>query len=109
MTIAFMRLLHRCEFFKGVEVAKEGLLRQSTMTPCETRCASLFPPSGGGSRWGTIRHNGRSDGSAEIRSKKRGSHGCERQIRLRRPDPSLVPLSSPEQLASTARNLLAGG
>src|SRR5260370_10383310 len=59
MTIAFMRLLHRCEFFKGVEVAKEGLLRQSTMTPCETRCASLFPPSGGGRRCGTIRHNAR--------------------------------------------------
>src|SRR6266849_2080136 len=59
MTIAFMRLLHRCEFFKGVEVAKEGLLRQSTMTPCETRCASLFPPSGGGRRCGTIRRNAR--------------------------------------------------
>src|SRR5260370_18925010 len=59
MTFAFMRLLHRCEFFKGVEVAKEGLLRQSTMTPCETRCASLFPPSGGGRRCGTIRRNAR--------------------------------------------------
>src|SRR5262249_43573958 len=46
---------------------------------------------------------------AEIRFKRRGSHGCERQIRLRRADPSLGSLSRPGQVATTARNLRAGG
>src|SRR5262249_15353881 len=45
----------------------------------------------------------------EIRFKRRGSHGCERQIRLRRADASLGCLSRPEQLAATARDLREGG
>src|SRR5215468_1296490 len=46
---------------------------------------------------------------AEIRFTNRGSHGCERQIRLRRADPSLGSLTRPGQVAATARNLRAGG
>src|SRR5262245_66534689 len=37
MTIAFMRVLHRFEFFKAVEIARRGFLRQSTLTSCTMR------------------------------------------------------------------------
>src|SRR5262249_3170588 len=37
MTIAFMRVLHRSEFFKAVEIARRGFLRQSTLTSCTMR------------------------------------------------------------------------
>src|SRR5262249_24390504 len=118
MTIAFMRVLHWSEFFKAVEIARRRFLRQSTLTSCTMRWGpgnmiehfkSLLPTSthkGGGSRpsfslaWIP---------PAEIRFKRRGSHGCERQIRLRRADPSLGSLSRPGKVAATARNLRAGG
>src|SRR5262245_65089709 len=34
MTIAFMRVLHRFEFFKAIEIARRRFLRQSTLTSC---------------------------------------------------------------------------
>src|SRR5262249_34107005 len=37
MTIAFMRVLHRSEFFKVMEIARRGFLRQSTLTSCTMR------------------------------------------------------------------------
>src|SRR5262249_27296691 len=118
MTIAFMRVLHRFEFFKAVEIARRGFLRQSTLTSCtmswrarqyDRAFQSPLPASThkrGGSRpsFSLARIP-----LAEIRFKRRGSHGCERQIRLRRADPSLGSLSRPGQVAATARNLRAGG
>src|SRR5262249_30499585 len=115
MTIAFMRVLHRSEFFEGVEIARRGFLRQSTLTSCTMRLGAgnmiehfKSPPP---HKWGASRP---SFSLAmiplpEIRFKRRGSHGCERQIRLRRADPSLGSLSRPGQVAATARDLRAGG
>src|SRR5215472_7223317 len=118
MTIAFMRVLHRFEFFKAVEIARRGFLRQSTLTSCTMRRGpgnmiehfkSPLPtstPQAGREQTELLACE---DSTGGIRFKRRGSHGCERQIRLRRADPSLGSLSRPGQVAATARNLRAGG
>src|SRR5262249_34485917 len=117
MTIAFMRVLHRFEFFKAVEIARTSFLRQSTLTSCTMRWLArqydrafqVAPPhtrKGGGSRPSCSLAR---VPLAEIRFKRRGTHECERQIRLRRADPSLGSLSRPGQVAATTRNLRAGG
>src|SRR5262245_62042674 len=114
MTIAFMRVLHRSNFSRGWKLREQAFSvnRRRRHARCvegnATDRAFKSPPL---HKWGGSRPS-RSVATvplAEVRFKKRGSHGCERQIRLRRADPSLGSLSRPGQVAATARNLRAGG
>src|SRR5947209_7094193 len=115
MTIAFIRVLRRSEFFEGWKLREEALssidvdvvhdASGGTQYDRAFQVTSLF--TGGGGRWPS--RTLVMVPLAEVRFKKRGSHGCERQIRLRRADPSLGSLSRPRQVAATARNVRAGG
>src|SRR5215813_1925301 len=114
MTIAFMRVLHRSNFSRGGNCEKRlspsidvDVMYEALGGTQYDRAFQVTPSASGEGSRGSL--SLAMIPLAEIRFTNRGSHGCERQIRLRRADPSLGSLSRPGQVAATARNLRAGG